>query len=214
MKTLEKVVVGYWIIIISVSAMLFINTYKNNQIFNSIPKIDNYNALQAAYKENIGECLIQGQLVAINPIEGKYSYIKRSHQNYQTYYHTYTDNDGDTHTEVSHDWETYKTDYYYANGWQFYDIILPITELPWVCHIRTEKNGANHRIVYEGCNYIYNCTVYGNIQNNYINNPVYYFDKSIDNVITLKTTYAIPFVFSTIGIVIGIFMIKFILKEE
>lgn len=201
---MKKFLIIYAFIVTIIVVIWSIKIYKNQNIYNYLPQINSYNALQGAFKEDIGDSLIEGQVIAINPVDGQYSYLKKRYEVYETHVHTVNDGDGKSHTETSHSWETYKTEEFYANYWQFYDLKLPITQLPFVCHIRTEKTDSKHRIVQEGCNYIYNCTIRGDIKNNYINNPTFYFDKTIEQVIYSKTSYIYVIIGAVILTLIGI----------
>ena len=201
---MKKFIIIYIIISCVVFIALCFKTHQNRNVYDHIPKIYNENSLNNVFKENIGTSLIQGQVIAINPIEGKYSYMKKKYQTYETHISTSTDSKGHPTTRISHDWETKKTEELYASYWQFYNLKLPITQLPFVCHIRTEKIDSDHRIVYEGCNYIYNCTIKGDIRNNTINMPKFYFDQTIEQVVKAKTTYLIPVGIFILLILIGV----------
>lgn len=209
----KLILTNYSIIAIAIIIICTYNVHKNKYIYNHIPKIDNENSLNNAFKEDIGTALVQGQLVAIEPIDGKYSYLQIKHQTYETHVNTSTDSEGKSHTTISHDWETKKIDNFYAKGWKFYNITIPITQLPFVCHIKTEKTDSDHRLVYEGCNYLYNCTIKGDIKNNYINNPVIYFDKTIDQVVKSKTTYGGIIGLAILFIIVFI-IIFYVIKED
>lgn len=177
------------IIIILVNIIIGAGIHKNRMEYDKLPKLYTAESFESALKEDIGDCLVQGQLVALDPLEGKYCYVRKNYQSYEAHLKSYTDSDGHAYTRVEYDWETYRREEAYARVWRFYNIELPITALPWVCYLRTDPNGRDHRIEVYGCNYIYNVVIRGEIKNGTINNPKYYFDADIDSLVKSRTSY-------------------------
>lgn len=174
---------------------------ESNEIYYKALKIDNNEEqFKYAIKTNIGNVLVKGKVeavegVSIEDIEGKYFYIEKVKEKYTM--HTreieHTRIVGNK-TEIYYTTEEYWTwDYvgeeeFHTERFKFLEVNFDYGTINFTNkQYKETKNAEYHiRYVYYIIPFEFEGTLFTNINNNTINNNKFYYNKTIEDIITEK----------------------------
>ena len=167
--------------------------------YDSALRVDTQEDLIKAIKSGDGYVFAYGELQTIDPVSypeiaGKYSYLKKKEQKYQSHLITvlesYTDSNGNIQhrTKIKEDWswDTVRTEEKTATRISFLNIEFEYGKIrfPSSHHIATVKKGYRRREVYYGTEASYKGTIFSSLEGNAIDNKTsFYKDKTIDETI-------------------------------
>lgn len=196
-------------IIVSISIIAFMtiiglciyNKMFNNHLdevekYNKAVKIENTDLFQYAMETNLGNGLVYGKLVSIDPVsfdnvKGKYMTAKRVKERYTKHIKTvrHRDSKGHTYTteEVYYSWDTVSTEYKQVSEIMFCDIKFDFNKLnysPTKKYIKTERVSPTIRYVYYGSDRKTKGTLFANLKDETIQNAEFYNQKTINQTLS------------------------------
>ena len=159
------------------------NTYDNNEVYYKALKIDN-NAEMFNYnmQTNVGNAFVSGSFSGVDTVsypavQGEYLYISKETQEYTKHTRTvtYTDEDGEPHTETETywTWDTVKFEEKRSNNILFENVLFETSKfkLPSPQYLLTERKGfSDIRYIYYGVNSNFTGTILANLKDNTIFN--------------------------------------------
>lgn len=162
-----------------------------NEKYNKAAKIESTDLFKHGMDTNVGDAFVYGDLKAIDTVTypeigGEYMYIKKIKEEYtmHTRVVTYTDSDGNTHTEIETywTWDEVDRDYKKSNQLSFCGITFYSNKIciPYESHIKTNQTSYYVRYKYYGVSANYKGTLFSNLSNGTISdNSTFYENMNI-----------------------------------
>lgn len=173
---------------------------KNEVYFKSLKINNDEERFRYAIKTNIGNCLINGKVEAVNGVhidelENNYFYIKKVKEKYTQHErkvaHTKTvGNKTETYytTEIYYTWDYAGKEEYHTEQFKFLNVEFSYETLQFINteYLTTIKVDSDTRYKYYIIPFSFEGTLFTNIQNNTLTNNRFYYDKTIDEIIQEK----------------------------
>lgn len=132
-----------------------------NDVYNKAVKIDNTDIFEYGMRTNVGNAFVYGELEAVDPVTypeigGEYMYVKRVEEHYTMHTRTvtYTDANGNVHTEVETywTWDTVNVDRKKSEEVSFLVVKFSSNKIniPSANYIDTIKESSRVRFKYYG----------------------------------------------------------------
>ena len=199
---MKKNILALLIIIVIMLALSFeicmeMMDYHNsqNEQYDNALIIEDENSFREGINKSKGYAFAYGELKALDPVSipelpGEYSYIRVEEQKYQK--HTQTlmkttfDANGTPTQKIVNDtyysWDTVKTEKKYSKRISFLNVEFDYGQIPFsdCSEIKTIKIEKDFRIVYYGATAKEKGTLYTNMSNETIKDPVFYNNTTIE----------------------------------
>lgn len=164
----------------SIHSVILQNTLDNNEVYNKAIKITSADEFIYGVKTNIGNAFVQGELSAVDPVsypelKENYMYVSKETQKYTEHTRTvtYTDDEGNVHTETETYWTWDRIDFESKISKEvLFNTVKFNTsqfDIPYEHHINTIRTG-NIRYIYRGVDLKHNGTILATLKDNNVFN--------------------------------------------
>lgn len=195
--TLREILVSIIIVLFMAAAGFLISEKisskldERNEEYEQAVKIENDRELfEYGMRTNVGNAFVSGTLKTLDPvslpeIDGEYSSITKTKEEYTKHTRTVTDYDSNGevkghHEEVYYTWDAVGHENYYATKISFLDIEFDYgkIEFPGQSYLTTIKVSSDVRYVYRVCGTEFNGTIYTKLGDNTITQTKFYNENS------------------------------------
>lgn len=226
--TLREVLVSLIILLIMAAAGFMISekiqSYidEKNEEYERAVKIENDRELfEYGMRTNVGNAFVSGTLKTLDPvslpeIDGEYSSITKTREEYTKHTRTVTDYDenGEVkghHKEVYYTWDAVGHENYYASKISFLDVGFDYgkIEFPGESYLTTIEVSSDVRYVYRVCETEFNGTIYTKLGDNTITRASFYNNQNTNEAFetACSSSRALVVVFWIIWIILTILSI-------
>lgn len=228
--TLRELLVSIIILFVMAAAGFMIseklNSYldeKNVEYEQAIKIADNRELFEYGMRTNAGNAFISGTLKALDPvslpeIDGEYSSIAKTKEEYRKHTRTVTDYDEDgnvcgSHEETYYTWDAVKTESYHATKISFLDVQFEYGKIdfPTQTYLETIKVSHDVRYVYQVCGTEFYGTIYTKLADGNMSKANFHNGQSVTEALetvcnsnnVLLVVFWVVWIILTGGIVLG-----------